>query len=472
MGSGAGKRESNVVNQSAHEKLTVAFMSLIFFLVIGAYTLALELKGSIFMTIVGREYIPYAKFLTMFFLIPAIFLYAKLIDKLRRYQVLGLLCLGFGVLGLLFAYLIGHNGIGLPNTQTGPYRLFGWFFYFFVEGFSPFIVSVTWAFINSITSPESAQKNYGTIVTMSKVGGMFSSGFAWLLFSMQASSNREWISDITAHQLVLALSSMLLILVPVTLYLLMRKVPGRFLHGYEAAYQVEKQKSKEGKSETGVFVGLKLLLKYPYVLGMFCMVYFYEVLAAVLSFLRLTVAQTQAESIAGVSSFLFQSIFMTHLVGFIISLVGTRPLMSRLGERICLMLVPLSIGALLLFFMLTMTPWSLLIVFTGVKSIHYAFSQPVRESLYIPTIKEIKFKSKSWIDAFGNKFAKASGNVYNIMTSNIIESQLITVHSFFFAGMVSIWFAASFLLGKRFEWAVSNNEVIGAESEDGDVEKL
>jgi AAA family ATP:ADP antiporter len=135
------------------------------------------------------------------------------------------------------------------------------------------------------------------------------------------------------------------------------------------------------------------------------------------------------------------------------------------------MLVPLIIGALLLFFMLTMTSWALVVVFIGMKAIHYAFSSPVRESLYIPTVKEIKFKSKSWIDAFGSKFAKSSGNVYNMASARVVESQLLAVHSFFFAGVVAIWFVAAYMLGKRYEWAVENNEVIGLDQQDAASEK-
>ena len=131
----------------------------------------------------------------------------------------------------------------------------------------------------------------------------------------------------------------------------MRKVPGRFLHGYEAAYQVEKQKSKEGKSQTGIFVGLQLLFpRYPDVLGMFCMVYFYEVIAAVLSFLRLRLLQKRTIRVYCGSEQLFVSIyFYDALSRVLFSLIGTRTLMSWLGERVCLMLVPLIVGGLLLF---------------------------------------------------------------------------------------------------------------------------
>jgi len=136
-----------------HERTKLFFLTAAFFFVIGGYTVAKELKDAIFMHIVGKEYIPIARTMVMFALMPAIFCYSKLVDRMRRYQLLNFFSIFFAISGLIFAYLIGHPTIGLANTNTGPHRWFGWLFYLFVEGYSPFLVSVFWAFANSITGP-------------------------------------------------------------------------------------------------------------------------------------------------------------------------------------------------------------------------------------------------------------------------------------------------------------------------------
>ena len=87
-------------------------------------------------------------------------------------------------------------------------------------------------------------------------------------------------------------------------------------------------------------------------------------------------------------------------------MLGTRILLNKLGERICLMLIPTSMAVVLAIFMFhKASPNAIVFAFVLMKSVNYAFSWPVREGLYIPTTKEIKFKSKSWIDAFGSKLA-------------------------------------------------------------------
>lgn len=447
------------------ERLKFIFLSVAFFLVIGGYTVAKELKDSIFISIVGKSYIPFAKLAAMFVLFPAIMIYAKMVDSLRRYQLLAFYSALFGAGGLMCAYFLGHPVIGLSNTQTSSDRIFGWFFYFFVEGYMPFVVSVFWAFANSVSSPDAAKRNYPYMVSASKIGGMVSAGLAWYLFSCNTDCAIGSYTDVKTHQIVLGVSSAFLMLVPVVIYLMMKKIPGKFLHGYEAVYQVEKEKQKEKQEKTGIWAGFFLLLKYPYVFGIFGMVYFYEVIATVLSYLRLGVAQSQAMNVSQVSAFLFEMVFIVHMVGFFMSFFGTSQLLKRLGERTCLMLVPLLSGVLLLYLMIATGPKAIVSAWIALKAVNYAFAWPIRESLYIPTVKAIKFKSKSWIDAFGSKFAKSSGSAFNILASHLGAAFIIPAYSFLFSGIVTMWFIVALLLGNRFERAVASNEVIGLDEE-------
>lgn len=448
------------------ERMKLFFLSLLYFLVVGAYTITRDLKSSIFLGTVGKEYIPWVKVISMLMLVPAIFFYSRLVDRVRRYQLLIIYSVLFGVANLIFAYFIGHPQIGILNTDAHPSRLFGWFFYFFVEGYSPFVVGVFWALANSVNSPSEAKRNYGYMVAGSKFGGMVSAALAWYIFNLSSQLAHPYLTHVAAHQIILVVSTLFLALVPIVAILFIKKVPGHLLHGYEAAYQQEKSKKDESvPAKPSMFAGLEMFVKYPYVLGIFGMVFFYETVSTVLGYLRLGAAETGAESISDVSKVLFEIAFKAHFIGFLISLIGTQALLSRLGTRVCLMLIPLSMGGILFYLIFETSPHGLRNAFVVFTALNYAFLAPVRESLYLPTVKEIKFKSKSWIDAFGSKFAKTAGSMFNVFASKMGASLLLPVYSFFFAGIVCMWFGVAFLLGRRFEKAVTNNEVIGSQSE-------
>ena len=87
------------------------------------------------------------------------------------------------------------------------------------------------------------------------------------------------------------------LLVPLFIIMLMKKVPGRYLHGYEAVYKVEKERQKKGKSETGIWSGLTMLFNYPYVLGMFGIIFFYELVNTVLSYQRIRIAEAHSTTL-------------------------------------------------------------------------------------------------------------------------------------------------------------------------------
>ena len=459
-----GKLFKSLWEVEPHERVKTFFLGLSFFLIIFSYTLTKELKDSVFMGIIGtKDWVPTAKLLTIFALIPLVFLYSKLVDTMRRYQLLALCATIYSILGLVCAYLVGHGTIGLPNQITGSHRAFGWVFYFFIESFSPFVLSVFWAFLNSVSSPKSAKNNYGLLISASKLGGMASAGFGWFMLY-----NAHWFrsmgfSDVGMIQSLLVISSVALLLVPLSTLWMMKAVPGQYLHGYEAAYQFEKQQSKAGKESTGMWSGLLFLLKNPYTFGIFLSVLFYEMISSVLSFQRLGVASEVGCGIAGTSCFLLGLSFSVHCVGFFISLFGTRVLVTKLGERLSLLLMPISMGTLLFYYMYSTSPYAILVSFVVIRAIYYAFNQPVMESLYIPTVKAVKFKSKSWIDTFGKKMSKGAGSVFNGVAAYMGPAWSGLMHTGFFGFIVMAWTIVAYFLGQRYHRAVKYQEVIGSE---------
>ncbi|HJM69120.1 MAG TPA: Npt1/Npt2 family nucleotide transporter [Candidatus Babeliales bacterium] len=452
-----------------YERLKILYLSGAFFFVIAAYSVMRELKDSVFIYVVGRSYLPTAKILSMVVLIPAILLFSYLVDRMRRYKLLCAYSIAFSLIGLVCAYLLGNSVIGLDNTAASPNRLFGWFFFFFIEGYSPFIVSLFWAFANSVSSPKETKQYYPLMVAGSKVGGMFTAALAWYFFSCHYNLTSP-MSSTAKHQVIVVISSLLLMLVPLVIYSMIKTVPGYRLHGYEAVYKEEKAMKKAGVEKTGIFAGLWLLFRVPYVMGIFGMIFFYEVLNVVLSYQRLIIADQAAKDVGGLSCSLFEQVFFVHFFTVLISLFGTTYLLRKYGERKCLLFIPIATGLLIAIFMIFGTwHWHVLTtVFVLMRAINYAVSYPVRESLYVPTMKEIKFKSKSWIDSFGQKFAKSFGSTFNKAAESIYltygASVFVSIEAAFFGVLVGCWILVAYLLGRRYSQVVEKNETIGLES--------
>lgn len=486
---------SGFLPKEKDERLKFIFLASIFFLVIGAYTLIRDLKNAIFIGMVGKEYIPVAKIMFLVMLVPAILFYSKLVDRVKKYYLLEVYSIAYAISCLLFGLFIGNGSIGIENTEQSPYRIFGWLFYFLVEGFSPFVLSVFWAYANSINTPSSAKKNYGFMVSGSQLGGIFTAGIAWAVFSLPRLPFIGTLTDVSKMQFIFVFAAILLFIVPFLTRALVKNVPENCLHGYEAAHKVELEMDKacgqssindnsgnkkdkdsfngsnnnrkfeatcaSGKYDGGIFKGLKLLFQYPYVFGIFSMIFFYEIVTSILGYLRLGVAEREGGSIAGISGFLFKWVFIMQSVGLIISFFGTSSLLRRLGIRLCVLLIPILVGMFVLCFILSNNAFIIMFSFTMIKSLNYAFSKPVVESLYIPTLRDIKFKSKSWIDSFGSKFSKSFGAVFNALSRFIPQAAQFPVYVCIFGVILVFWLFTAVLLGRRFDKAVESNEVIG-----------
>lgn len=458
------KRIANVLFEvERHEVLKVVLLTIAFFFVIGAYTVTRELKDAVFSTIIGpdRRFFAYAKVASMFILVPAIFLHSRLVDLLRRHYLLYIYSLFYGILGFVFVYFLGDSSIGLPNLVSSPYRLFGWFFYFFIEGYAPLVVSVFWAFANSMTTPAAAKSNYPIIIAGSKLGGIISAGGAWLLL------RSGLYSDVVNIQVVLALSSLALCVVPFIIYYLVTEVPHKELHGYEAGYKLEKIRHKHHQEEKTPVVqsmlsGLFLLFKYPYVMGIFGMSFFFELISQALKVENIIFGKHVSHTLSDFTAFLLWQALLVHLVAFFVVLFGTRALISYLGERRSLLVIPAATGLSMIAFVLQPSYSTAIFAFVVTRSVNYAFAAPLRESLYIPTVKEVQFKSKSWIDGVGTKFSKTCASSFNMYTDGLTGSVLLGVQTVFFGMVVALWFLVAYFLGLRFEKAVKRNEVIGS----------
>src|SRR6516164_4706512 len=134
-------------------------LSVIFGLIIGVYWFLRPLKDSVFSNVVGADYIPKAKILSLIVVFPLVLIYSKLVDMFPRQRMFYALCTIYGILALVFAFLMNHATLGLA-AGARPDNWWGWAWYVYVESFGSLIVALFWAFAGDTTQPESAERGY------------------------------------------------------------------------------------------------------------------------------------------------------------------------------------------------------------------------------------------------------------------------------------------------------------------------
>src|SRR5437870_2151437 len=92
----------------------------IFLFIIGTYWLMRPLKDALFMGIVGKLYIPYAKMASFIIIAVLIFIYSKLVDMFEKHKLVYFICGAYALLFFGITYGLSNPTIGLANTVASP----------------------------------------------------------------------------------------------------------------------------------------------------------------------------------------------------------------------------------------------------------------------------------------------------------------------------------------------------------------
>ncbi|HBS48097.1 TPA: hypothetical protein DEO28_03370 [Candidatus Dependentiae bacterium] len=468
-------------NANKYEILKTALLGACFVFIVATFSILKPFKNPVFFTTVGKDWQPFTRWVEIPFLIICMIIYSKLVDKLRRYKILTIFLLAFAAINLVFAYFFMHPVYGLSNTVTSPYRILGWAFYFYLDQYQSFVIGAFWSFTHSISSPSSAEKQYGFVVAASKVAGVVTPllGAQWL-------GQSENFNNTDSIGIMVIATSILLFLGALTILILKKKIPGYKLHGYEAAYQFEKTKSKlelvydekeelSIKKEIGFFKktahkvkhslhgtweGISLMISEPYVFGIFILVFGYEVTSSILDYrMNLLISLAKDNRVVDMSQYQLYYTAAFQGLGLLFALFGTTTLPKLLGLKKCLLIPPITIVGLAAALLIINPTLSLFfIIMVILRAINYGFNQPIREMLYIPTVKDIKYKSKAWIDSMGRSLSKLTGSTVNIVSKGPIAYPIIIV----VAGICGL--VANFV-GNKYAKTIKSNDVIGSDLE-------
>jgi AAA family ATP:ADP antiporter len=123
--------------------------------------------------------------------------------------------------------------------------------------------------------------------------------------------------------------------------------------------------------------------------------------------------------------------------------------------------VPILTGSLMILLFFFPTLWIIVFVMIVMRAMNYGFNVPLREMLYIPTVKDIKFKSKAWTDSIGKNVSKVSGaGINHAMLGGSLES-IIAKGTLFSVVIVAGWTAASYFVARRYNKTIKEGTVIG-----------
>ncbi len=426
-----------------------SLLSLAFFCTIGTYWLLRPLKDGFFFDVVGGQYQPMAKMISVFIVTFLVLVYSKLVDIVERHKLFYVIGSVYVVLFAFVTYCVGLPRIGVNAVNPVFLRYIGWATYFIIESFGSIVVALFWSFTASICTPESAKKGYAAIIAGAQIGAIFGPFLAW---------NAETLG----MQLLFAIGTLGVVALMFVIKHFVKVMPADQLES--PAHDGAK------KTKTGFLEGAKLLLTRPYLFGIFAVVTIYEIVGTIVDYQMKMQAKALPQYASQEAFTSFMGIFgmAANSLAFIMALLGTGYLMKKFGLRFCLLTFPVVLGLAVTGLYGAVSfgdvgPTTLLWITFGVmmiaKGLSYALNNPSKEMMYIPTSKDAKFKSKGWIDMFGSRSSKAAGAAFNNMFKSS-PAMLLTYGTVLSLGFIGVWIVAAIFVSGKFNKLVKSGEIV------------
>jgi AAA family ATP:ADP antiporter len=425
----------------------VALMFTYFLLVITVFWILKPIKKALFLasyqgghtfdlfgwSLGGPEAEQLAKVANMLVAIVATVVFSLMARKMRRQQ-LTLVFAAFSVLSILsfFAILRGGGGVGGA-----------WAFYLFGDLFNTLMVPTFFAFLNDSVAPADSKRLYGPIVLGGVMGGAF--GSLVVAANYKVVSVEAW----------LGICAALVVLIGVV-----AAAAGRLVDRNPPPEEAKITAEVDQKTANAAIEGARLVFHSRYLFSIFTIVILYEIVSTILDYqftstvdaLVSSASATKEANAAAVGQHLSTVYFITNTVGLLVQLFLTPTIMSRLGVRTALLLMPIAILGNSVAFLILPVLWIGSLLNTTDNGLHYSINQSARESLYTPTSREEKYKAKAFIDMFVQRAGKAIAVGLNLALFAFFgDFSGVRWLSLFVMALLVAWILAASYAGRRFQ---------------------
>jgi len=409
-----------------------------FFLVITSFWILKPLKKTLFITFYdetgvdllfwhlrGSQAELIAKVLNMVVAFIAVVVFTWLARKYRRQQLTYIFS-GF----VIFAYVIYSFLIESPGDLTV------WSFYLFGDLFSTLMVATFFVFMNDSVTSDAAKRLYGLVGLGGVMGGVVGTTFV-----------RVWVDSVTPRVWLMITLVIALIIMIIAKYagILVDKNPP------DSIEEKSDTTDTEEKSENPALEGAKLVFKSKYLLAIAGIVGLYEIVSTIMDFQFTSTIEHYLDgpAIGRQFSIIFN---ITNIVGMFVQLFLTSFIMTRFGVKTALMFLPIVIIVGSAGFIAIPVLWIGSLLNTADNGFSYSINQSAKETLYVPTTRNEKYKAKAFIDMFVQRFAKAIAVLLSLgITMVFTDFSSVRWLSIATLAAVIAWIFIIRFVGKEFE---------------------
>lgn len=370
-----------------------------------------------------------AKVLNMVAAAVAVAVFSTVSRNLRRQNLTYVFSILFITAYLLYSTLLGHAGGGTV-----------WSFYMFGDLYSTVMVATFYAFLNDSVTPDAAKRTYGLIGFGGVAGGAFGSLSVNQLVDRM--SNQSWMFVLVGTTAVI---------------IALAGAAGRIANRRQPEPPTGKEPERKGGG--GAFQGARLVFKSRYLLAIVAIVGLYEMVSTIMDF---QFTSSVEHYVAGSTREHFSLVFaITNFTAMFVQLFLTSYIMTKFGLNVALLVLPAAAFAGSSGFLLAPGLLTGSVLNTVDNAFAYSINQSSKESLYVPTSREEKYKAKAFIDMFVQRFAKSLAVGLSLFLTAIFSNfSTIRWLSLLSIAILVVWMFAARYAGNHFEQMAKTDQKI------------
>jgi ATP/ADP translocase len=396
---------------------------LYFFLIITAYYLIKPVSRSLILGELGSRMVPYVDLIAALLMGPVVTLFARLVDRIGKQQLVR------GSFWAVAGLLLFFRGL----LSLDHLRWVAGVFYVWVAIFSVLVVTLFWLVANDLYRPREAKRLFGFIGSGGILGGIVGSSIAAVGAQVVGTEN------------LLLLSAGVLVLCGLVVQRLWALVPARV----DAAEAAPAHLPPSGAFFSNLGGFARMLMQSRYLLLLVAMVGLNKLVATLVYYqLNPFIEQTFTNQDARTT---FTGMFLggVNTIAFIVQFFFTSWTLRRWGVLPALLVLPIglltgSVGLIL---------WPVFGVAAATElfdgSLNYSLQQTTKEVLYLPIDRSIRYKVKPFIDMVVFRFGKGIAAIIGIVCLSGLHLPPQTL-SYIVIPMVIAWLLVSVWLRRDY----------------------
>lgn len=404
---------------------------LFWFFVIVVFQALRPLKKGLFVEHLGADVELYVKLTNIGVAILAVVLFSWLYNRFGSRALIPALCGIFIAALLVFAAALGGGGVPAPWLN--------WSFYLFGDAWSTIWVTTFWAYLNELTRTEQSKRLYGLIGGGGVIGGLLANFAVWQYIEAQGIGIL-----LTGAAIVTAFLGLIM----VRLEMVARRPDSAIGRLETDRLRVEERKRVPAKQNAAID-GARLVGASKYLFAIAMIVFLYELNSQILDYQYSTAAQA-VEGAAGTQAFFGRIGTIIGVISVITQFFLVSFIIRKFGVKTALLVLPAAMAAASgIYFTVPMLTTAALLTISD-NSFSYSINQTARETLFVPTSADVKYKARAFINMLVQRVGKGAAILMALAFAAMVDLP-IRYLSILAVVVIVIWVGFAWYAGRRFD---------------------